>query len=150
MLLYPLHSINLNMLQIQGRSDLFLELEIIKKIIAIVPLLLGIFVNIYWMLWGVVVTGFIAFFLNSYYTGKKLNYSSWKQLKDISSSFLVSSLIAIFVYFFKYLPFSYWIVLPLQLFIGCILLVVICEKIQLEEYNELKTISRKALNRIRQ
>ncbi len=46
-MLYPLHSLNLNMLQVQGRSDLFLKLEIIKKIIGCGPLILGIFVNIY-------------------------------------------------------------------------------------------------------
>ena len=94
MVLYPLHALNLNMLQIQGRSDIFLVLEIVKKVIGIVPLLLGVFVNIYWMLWGVVITGVVAFFLNSYYTGKKLNYSSWMQLQDISASFTVSFIMA--------------------------------------------------------
>lgn len=141
MVLYPLHSINLNMLQIQGRSDIFLYLEIIKKIIGVFPLLLGIFVNIYWMLWGVVVTGVIAFFLNSYYTGKKLHYSSWMQLKDISGSFTLSFIIAIVIYFMKYLPFSYWIILPIQLTIGGLMLVLICEKVKMEEYMELKTIA---------
>lgn len=101
MVLYPLHSINLNMLQIQGRSDIFLFLEIIKKIIGVVPLLLGIFVDIYYMLWGVVITGIIAFFLNSYFTGRKLKYSSWMQLKDVSGSFAVSFIVAIIIYFFK-------------------------------------------------
>lgn len=141
MVLYPLHSINLNMLQIQGRSDIFLYLEIIKKIIGVVPLLLGIFVNIYWMLWGVVVTGVIAFFLNSYYTGKKLNYNSWMQLKDISGSFALSFIIAIVVYFMKYLPFSYWIILPMQLAMGGVMLLLICEKFEMEEYMELKAIA---------
>ena len=140
MVLYPLHSINLNMLQIQGRSDIFLYLEIIKKIIGIIPLLLGIFVNIYWMLWGVIITGIIAFFLNSYYTGNKLNYSSWMQLKDISSSFALSFLIAIIIYFLKFLPLSYWIILPMQLVVAGLLLILICEKCKMKEYLELKEI----------
>ena len=46
MSLYPLHAINLNMLQVQGRSDIFLSLEIAKKIIAIGPICLGIFIDI--------------------------------------------------------------------------------------------------------
>ena len=149
MVLYPLHSINLNMLQIQGRSDIFLVLEIIKKIIGVVPLLLGIFVNIYWMLWGVIVTGVISFFLNSYYTGKKLNYSSWMQLKDISSSFAVSFIVALTMFFLKYLPMSYWVILPLQLIVGGISFFIICEKIKLEEYLELKAISKKVIDRIK-
>ena len=42
-MLYPLHALNLNMLQVQGRSDLFLKLEIIKKCAAVIPLLIGVF-----------------------------------------------------------------------------------------------------------
>lgn len=149
MVLYPLHAINLNMLQIQGRSDIFLVLEIVKKIIGVVPLLLGVFVNIYWMLWGVIITGVIAFFLNSYYTGKKLKYSSWMQLKDISASFTVSLIMAVAVYFLKYIPVSYWIVLPLQLLVGATMFFVICEKTKLEEYQEIKAITKRVFDRIK-
>ena len=148
MVLYPLHSINLNMLQIQGRSDIFLELEIIKKIIAVVPLLLGIFLNIYLMLWGVIATGVLSFFLNSYYTGKKLNYSSWMQLKDVSASFAVSFMVALSIFFFKYLPLSYWLILPLQLLFGSMVFLAICEKIRIEEYLEIKLIIKNVLKEI--
>lgn len=140
MSLYPLHAINLSMLQVQGRSDIFLYLEIVKKLVSIGPLLLGIFVDIYYMLWGVVVTGIIAFFLNSYYTGKKLNYSSWMQIKDISGSFALSFCVAIFVYFLKYLPLSYWFVLPLQLLVGSSMLIFLCKILKIEEYMELRAI----------
>jgi O-antigen/teichoic acid export membrane protein len=149
MVLYPLHSINLNMLQIQGRSDIFLYLEIVKKIIGVVPLLLGIFVDIYYMLWGVVVTGIIAFFLNSYYTGRKLNYSSWMQLRDISGSFALSFCVALVVYFFKYLPLSYWFILPLQLFVGSMMLLIIFNKTKMEEYLEVKTIVESVLKKVK-
>ena len=149
MVLYPLHSINLNMLQIQGRSDIFLYLEIVKKIIGVVPLLLGIFVDIYYMLWGVVVTGIIAFFLNSYYTGRKLKYSSWMQLKDISGSFALSFCVAIVVYFLKFLPLSYWFILPLQLFVGSMMLLIICNKTKMEEYLEVKTIVESVLKKVK-
>ena len=45
-MLYPLHAINLNILQVKGRSDLFLRLEIIKKVIGTLPIVLGIFYGI--------------------------------------------------------------------------------------------------------
>lgn len=138
--LYPLHAINLNMLQVQGRSDIFLYLEIIKKFLSIVPLCLGIFVGIYWMLAGSIATGVIAYFLNSYYTGKKLNYSSWKQLKDVAPSYGVAFAIALAVYFMKYLPFSYWIILPAQIIVGCVVFFAICQSTKMEEYIELKAI----------
>lgn len=146
MSLYPLHAINLNMLQVQGRSDIFLNLEIVKKLIAVGPLSLGIFVNIYWMLIGSIIVGVLSFFLNSYYTGKSLGYSSWMQVKDIIPSYSISLIIACAVFFFKYLPISYWIILPIQLLTGGLLLLVICEKTGLSEYNEVKGIIIKGIN----
>lgn len=149
MSLYPLHAINLNMLQIQGRTDIFLYLEIVKKIIAIGPICLGIFINIYWMLVGTILTGIIAFFLNSYYTGKRLGYSSWMQLKDILPSYSIAFLIAISVYFFKYLPISNWIIFPIQIFVGVAVFFAVCEKTQMEEYVEVKDMAKQYLSRLK-
>lgn len=149
MTLYPLHAINLNMLQVQGRSDIFLYLEIIKKVIAVGPICLGIFVNIYWMLVGSIITGIISFFLNSYYTGKNLGYSSWMQLKDIVPSYGVSLLIALSVYFFKFLPISNWIILPIQVVVGVIVFFLFCEKTKMEEYMEVKGIALQYLSMLK-
>ena len=138
--LHPLHAINLNMLQVQGRTDIFLYLEIIKKIVAIGPICLGVFVNIYWMLVGSIAAGVISFFLNSYYTGKNLGYSSWQQLKDVIPSFVVAMIVGLSVYFLKFLPLSNWIILPLQIVIGVFVFAVVCETIKLPEYIEVKNI----------
>ena len=149
MSLYPLHAINLNMLQVQGRSDIFLYLEIIKKILAILPISLGIFVGIKAMLLGSIFTGIIAYFLNSYYTGKKLHYSSWMQLNDIKHSFAIASIIAVSIYFLKYLPITYFIVLPLQILLGAIIFWGICEMTKPAEYLEIKAIITKAIGKYR-
>ena len=135
---YPLHALNLNMLQVQGRSDIFLYLEILKKTIAVIPLSLGIYVGIYWMLIGSIVIGFISFFLNSYYTGKSLDYPSWMQLKDIAPSYRLAFIIALAVFFIKYLPITPWIVLPIQIMIGSIVFFIYCEAFKMEEYQEIK------------
>lgn len=82
-MLYPLHAINLNILQVKGRSDLFLKLEIIKKTIAVFPILIGIFYGIEYMLWGSVLTSFIAYFLNSHYSADLIRYSTIEQIKDV-------------------------------------------------------------------
>lgn len=148
MSLYPLHAINLNMLQVQGRSDLLLYLEIIKKIVSVGPICLGIFVNIYWMLVGGIVAGIISFFLNTYYTGKKLHYSSWMQLKDIAPSYGIALTVALSVYFLKYLPFSCYLVLAIQIVVGLVVTFVICETLRPEEYVELKNISKKFIKKI--
>lgn len=140
MSLYPLHAINLNMLQVQGRTDIYLYLEIIKKVIAIGPICLGIFVDIYWMLIGTIITGVIAFFLNTNYSGKNLGYTSWMQIKDIAPSYGIAILIAVSVYFFKFLPISNWIILPIQIIVGMLVFFVICETTKMEEYVEVKRI----------
>ena len=150
MSMYPLHAINLNMLKVQGRSDIFLYIEIIKKIISIGPLCLGIFVGIYWMLIGSIVTGVLAYFLNSYYTGKKIGYSSWMQIKDVAPSYGVAFVIAISVYFLKYLPLSNWVILPLQIVVGILVFFLVCNKAKLQEYIELKEIVVKSFSKISQ
>lgn len=141
MMLYPLHSLNLNMLQVQGRSDLFLRLEIIKKIIAIGPLLLGIFVDIYWMLGGSVLNGFIAYYLNAYYSGPYLNYSIKEQVKDILPSFGVAVAMAVPVFAVSFIPMNPFLLLPLQILIGAVITIGICEASKLPEYLELKGIA---------
>lgn len=141
MMLYPLHSLNLNILQVEGRSDLFLKLEIIKKFIAVIPLLMGIFISIYYMLWGSVIAGLFAYYLNSYYSGKLLDYSIVTQIKDILPSFGISVIMAIITYSVSILSWSPFVLLPLQLVIGASVTLVLCEWVNLAEYKELKSIA---------
>ena len=133
MMLYPLHALNLNMLQVQGRSDLFLRLEILKKIIGVGPLLLGIFIDIYWMLIGSVFTGIISYYLNAYYSGPYLKYSI--------SSFLIALTMSLPVHVLSYLSVSPFILLPIQIIVGLVLFIVICEVTHYSEYMELKQIA---------
>lgn len=137
---YPLHALNLNMLQVLGRSDLFLGLEILKKTIAVAPLFIGAFIGIIPMLYANIVVTIIAFFLNSYYSGKILGYSSWMQIKDVTPSFNIAIIIAIFVFFLKYIPISNWIILPLQLFVGAIVFIIICKYRRVDEYEEIRKL----------
>ena len=148
MMLYPLHAINLNMLQVQGRSDLFLKLEIVKKCVGVIPILFGIFINIYWMLWGSVCTGIFAYYLNSYYSGKFLNYSIIAQVKDISHSLGIAMVMSLITYMVSWLPLSPFILLPLQLFVGVTVTIALCEWTKLEEYKELKKIATPILKKI--
>lgn len=140
MSLYPLHALNLNMLQVQGRSDLFLILEIIKKIIAIGPLFIGAVVGIMPMLYANLIVGVISYFLNSYFPGKQLGYTSWMQLKDIAPSYGLASLVAISVWFLKYLPLSNWIILPIQVLVGVGVFFTFCKITKIKEYEDAKQL----------
>ena len=86
--------------------------------------------------------------MNSYYSGKLLDYSSWKQLKDIAPSYGIALTIAIVVYFIKYLPLSPWIVLPLQIVIGLLLLLFLCKITKIKEFNELILLVKPFLNKV--
>ena len=82
-ILYPLHAYNLNILNVKGRSDLFLKLEIVKKILVVVMIFLTLRFGILGLIWGQLVSSILAFFINTHYSGKFLNYNAWKQIKDI-------------------------------------------------------------------
>ena len=138
--LYPLHAINLNMLQVQGRSDLFLGLEIIKKIIGLIPLAICFYFGIIPMLLANILIGFLCYFLNSYFSGKFLGYSFWMQIRDITPSYGIALTIAFAVFFLKYLPITYWVILPLQIFVGIAVFFLICGYSHMSEYEELKAI----------
>jgi O-antigen/teichoic acid export membrane protein len=141
--LYPLHAINLNMLKVQGRSDLFLGLDIIKRIISLAPLFVGAFVGIIPMLWVNIFVGIIGYFLNAYYSGRLLGYSSWMQLRDIAPSYALAIAIALPVWFLKFLPLSYWIVLPMQIAVGATVFFACCKLFKMNEYKEIIDILKK-------
>lgn len=122
LMLNPLHALNLNAIQVMGRSDLTLRINIIKNILIVVPVIIGILTNIYWMLVVEVLRGYVCYYLNAYYSKPLLNYPIEEQLIDIWPSIKTALLIAIPLYILSYLPFSSLSVLIIQL----ILLVLVC------------------------
>lgn len=140
---YPLHAINLNMLQVLGRSDLFLYLEIIKKIVGLIPILIGVFFGVYSMLITSCITTFLSLYLNTWYTGVELGYTFLKQLRDIVPSYLTAFVIALTVYYIKYLPISSFYILMIQSMVGILVGFGFCELLKFDEYIELKNIIKK-------
>lgn len=146
-MLYPLHAINLNMIQVRGHSNLILKLEVVKKIIAIVPVVIGVFCGIEYMLWGSVLTSFIAYFLNSCYSAELINYSVTEQLKDILPTFTISFIVASLMWCVSLLDWSVYLLFPIQLLLGVLLAILIYEKTNLPEYLELKNLGISLLKR---
>jgi O-antigen/teichoic acid export membrane protein len=83
---YHFNSINLDMLLVLGRVDLSLKLEVIKKVIAAVCIILGMQFGIYGLVAGQVVSVFIALFINTWYSDKLLGYSLGEQSKDVAAT----------------------------------------------------------------
>lgn len=80
----PLHSINLNLLKVKGRSDITLRLEIIKRLLEIPAIIIGIRFGMIALLWGMVANAFVGYLINAWYTSKLIDYSVFEQLKDLS------------------------------------------------------------------
>jgi len=89
-MIYTLHSSNLNILKVKGRSDLFLYLEIIKKAIVVLAIIIGLKWGIIGLIIGQIFTSFISFFINAFYTGKLISYTISNQLKDVSQTFYIT------------------------------------------------------------
>lgn len=89
-LLYPIHAINLNLLQVKGRSDLFLKLEIIKKIITTIILFITIPLGIKAICAGVIIQSYLSLWLNTYYTGRLTTLTQIKQCKALLPIWLLS------------------------------------------------------------
>ncbi len=113
--------INLNLLEVKGRSDLFFRLEVIKKAISIAILFASIPFGVIGICISKVIYTQIAVFINTYYTGKLFNLGYIAQIKDFSGFFVKSILACLPAYLITYID------LPavLSLAIGCVLSVVL-------------------------
>ncbi len=120
-LLYPIHAFNLNILNVKGRSDLFLKLEIIKKILVTIAIIIALNFGIYGLLWSSVITSILAFFINTHYSGRFINYSAWEQIKDIIPNLLLAVFVGIGVYFTDQLLKNYTDSDFLRLLLGSLL-----------------------------
>ena len=140
-MLYPLHALNLNMLNIQGRSDLFLKLEIIKKALAIPTIIIGVIFGIKIMIIGMIVNSFIAFYLNSYWSGKYIGYSSLEQISDILPGLGIALFVNLLVYAIgAFVDLPNGILLVVQIVVGALLVFGISELIKFGDYLYLKNV----------
>lgn|SRR5574344_395707 len=95
MMLYPIQSLNLNLLQVKGRSDITLKISICTKSIGALSLLISVPLGIRVMCFGIFFTSLISSFFNMFYTKKVLDVSIYHQLGDLVPSLLYSSIMAI-------------------------------------------------------
>lgn len=90
MMWFPIHAINLNLLQVKGRSDLFLRLEIIKKVIAVLILCVTIPMGLIAMCVGQILSSIICLVINTHYTGKLIQVGFLRQMRDLLPTLLLS------------------------------------------------------------
>ena len=90
-ILYPINSYNINILEVKGRSDLHLRLEIIRRVIGVAAAFIGLQFGIYGLLWSTAITQVIFLFINSHYSGRFIDYPLGQQLGELFPFALMSA-----------------------------------------------------------
>ena len=140
MMWYPIHAINLNILQVKGRSDYFLKLEIIKKIQGVIVLCITVPMGIVAMCYGSLISSIICLVWNTHYTKKLIGYGFFAQMKDllpiIVHALVMGLIVAIVVHFMPTL----WLKLIVGVLTGIIYYILGAYVMKFPEMDELLTI----------
>lgn len=141
MMWYPIHAINLNLLQVKGRSDLFLRLEIIKKILAVIILCITVPMGLVAMCVGQIFSSIICLIINTHYTGKLIQVGFLRQMQDLLPTLLLSLGMWLVVYVITLLLSGHlWLQLIGGISVGMIFYVGIAWLFRYPEWKELLDI----------
>lgn len=130
--------LNLNLLYVKGRSDLALRLEIIKKVIATVLLIISIPYGIMGICYGRIFYSVLATFINSYYTKSLIGLSLFQQLSDISPSLINSIIMGICIYAITFVLHNNILLLLLGPLLGAIIYMITTYFISKDIFIEIK------------
>lgn len=141
--------VNLNLIYVKGHSDYVLRLEIIKKSIAFAILVITLFFDLTVICCGRVVYSLIAFYLNTYYTKKLLNYGFLTQLKELSPILFMSLVVTGIGLAVSALVGNAVLALVVALVVCPLAYVGMCMAMRVEAYGELLAIVKSKLNGIK-
>lgn len=115
---YPVNTTNLNAIKAMGRSDLFLKLETIKKVIGLIVLLGTMWFGVMAMAYSLLFTSITSQIINSWPNKKLLDYSYPEQIRDILPGILLAVFMGCCVYPVKWIGFSDLLTLFIQVVMG--------------------------------
>jgi O-antigen/teichoic acid export membrane protein len=130
----------LNLLKVKGRSDLFLKLEIIKKILGVSMLIATVPLGLIVMCYSTIVNSLIALIINTYYTGKLINVGFVQQMRDLSFTLLLSLSMFAVVYGSTLFFNNHYLQLTAGLIIGVIYFTIVCFILKPQEILFVKSI----------
>ena len=137
---YPVHAINLNILQVVGRADYYLKLEIIKRIQGILILCVTLPFGIVFMCYGQVLSSLLSLFWNTHYTKKLIGYGYFAQMKDLLPVLIHSLVMGGVVLLVVHFTPTPWIKLTCGVLTGMIYYIVGAYIMKFQEMDELLTI----------
>lgn len=149
LILYPLHSLNSNILLIKSRSDIYLKIEILKKILIIPVLLLGILYSVELMIIGMIIHSVIFYIIIANYSGKFLDYKIMEQIKDLIPTFILAIANGLLLFIIDgLLTLNPALKLSIQVISSFIFIIIVCELSKLDSYLEIKKIIGSKISRI--
>ena len=140
MMWYPIHAINLNLLQVKGRSDLFLKLEIIKKIIGVTILCITVPIGLVAMCIGGIFSSILCLVVNTHYTGKLINVGFWLQMRDLLPTLLLSLAMGAIVFLSVWFLPSNLLKLIVGVVVGVIFYILVARLFKMEEFLDLLSL----------
>lgn len=144
MMWYPVHAINLNLLQVKGRSDLFLRLEIIKKCLGIAILCATVPLGLVAMCWGSVVSSILCLVINTRYTGRLIQVGFLMQMRDLLPTLLYSiSMGALVLLTVNVIPGSDWLRLASGILTGIIFFLIATTLTRSRDLQELRQLMKR-------
>ena len=144
---YPIHTANLNAIKAMGRSDLFLKLEIIKKIVGIIAILITMNISVWAMCLSLLVTSVLCQIINAWPNNKLLNYNFFEQLKDIFPSIGMAMIMFTSVTAINLINIPILISAVLQILIGGIIYILLAKLLKIETFNYLANVITPYINR---
>ena len=139
---YPIHSLNINILSIFGRSDLFLKLEVVKKIMILIVVAICFNFGVIGLVWSSVINSILALIINTHYSGRFLNYPTKNQLLDLLPTLATVLVTVRIVYGFQMViaPTNLILQIVISFVIGLLTILIISERTNLTPYLHIKEL----------
>ena len=132
---YPIQAINLSLLLVKGRSDLSLRLEIIKKIIGVSLLVCAVPFGIITLCYSRIVMSLLSLIINTYYTGKLIDFGFIKQMKDLLPTTVISISMFVFIMALNNLTANLFIQTAIGIIAGCCYYAIVSYLFNRKEWN---------------
>ncbi|MBR1455579.1 MAG: lipopolysaccharide biosynthesis protein [Oscillospiraceae bacterium] len=142
---YPLHTANLNAIKAMGRSDVFLKLEVIKKVLETLILLVTMRFGVFAMALGQLCSGLAAQLINAWPNRRLLNYAYLQQLRDMAPAVLLSLAMAAVVYAVRFLGLGDLLTLLLQIPLGAAVYIAGSVLLRVDSFQYILSIVRRFL-----
>ena len=136
-ILYPVHLANLDAMKALGRSDLFLKLEIIKKVLGVTVLVLTMWSGPLAMAYGLLLTSLVGQYINARPNKGLLDYGYLEQLKDMIPSLLIAVVTGLCAYSIRFLGWNDAVTLLVQICTGMVIYIGLSAFFRIEAYSYL-------------